>query len=144
MTQEEILKQEILDKTKEYYELVHKKDKTKIFEATKSKINYAGRVFDEKELVNLVDSSLDFWLTYGNYSKKFEKNLAEYLKIKWAFLIQSNPDKTGMQSLRVCSSAKTNNLSCGHWVIALLRFSSKLWQIITSCLLIFSIICLQI
>lgn len=89
MTQEEILKQEILDKTKEYYELVHKKDKTKIFEATKSKINYAGRVFDEKELVNLVDSSLDFWLTYGNYSKKFEKNLAEYLKIKWAFLVNS-------------------------------------------------------
>lgn len=89
MTQEEILKQEILDKTKEYYELVHKKDKTKIFEATKSKINYAGRVFDEKELVNLVDSSLDFWLTYGNYSKKFEKDLAEYLKIKWAFLVNS-------------------------------------------------------
>lgn len=89
MTQEEILKQEILDKTKEYYELVHKKDKTNFFEATKSKINYAGRVFDEKELVNLVDSSLDFWLTYGNYSKKFEKSLAEYLKIKWAFLVNS-------------------------------------------------------
>lgn len=89
MTQEEILKQEILNKTKEYYELVHKKDKTKNFEATKSKINYAGRVFDEKELVNLVDSSLDFWLTYGNYSKKFEKDLAKYLNIRWAFLVNS-------------------------------------------------------
>ncbi len=89
MTQEEILKQEILNKTKEYYELVHKKDKTKNFEANTSRINYAGRVFDEKELVNLVDSSLDFWLTYGNYSKKFEKDLANYLNIKWAFLVNS-------------------------------------------------------
>ena len=37
----------------------------------------------------MVDSSLDFWLTYGNYSKKFEKDLAKYLNIKWAFLVNS-------------------------------------------------------
>ena len=42
------------------------------------------------------------------------------------------------------NGTKTNSLSCGHWAIALLRFSSKSWQMITSCLLIFSIICLQI
>jgi len=89
MTQIEQLKQEILQKTKEYYELAHKPNQTKAFVAGKSRVNYAGRVFDEREMVNLVDSSLDFWLTYGDYSKKFEKQLAEYLDVRWAFLVNS-------------------------------------------------------
>ncbi|MCK9373417.1 MAG: lipopolysaccharide biosynthesis protein RfbH [Sulfuricurvum sp.] len=89
MTQQEALKQEILAKTKEYYELVHKPQQEKEFVAGKSRVNYAGRVFDEKEMVNLVDSSLDFWLTYGSYSKIFEKKLAEYLGVRWAFLVNS-------------------------------------------------------
>jgi CDP-6-deoxy-D-xylo-4-hexulose-3-dehydrase len=37
----------------------------------------------------LIESSLDFWLTYGEYSKKFEKKLAEYLNVKWTFLVNS-------------------------------------------------------
>ena len=37
----------------------------------------------------LVDSSLDFWLTYGDYSKKFEKQLSKYLGVRWAFLVNS-------------------------------------------------------
>lgn len=89
MTQEEQLKQEILDKTKQYYELVHKKNQNKPFVAGQSRVNYAGRVFDEKEMINLVDSSLDFWLTYGDYSKKFEKELAKFLGVRWAFLVNS-------------------------------------------------------
>lgn len=89
MTQEEQLKKEILDKTKQYYELVHKKNQTKPFVAGQSRVNYAGRVFDEKEMMNLVDSSLDFWLTYGDYSKKFEKELAKFLGVRWAFLVNS-------------------------------------------------------
>ncbi|MCD8544055.1 MAG: lipopolysaccharide biosynthesis protein RfbH [Sulfurospirillum cavolei] len=89
MTKEQQLKQEILAKTKEYYELVHKVNQTKPFVAGKSRVNYAGRVFDEKEMINLVDSSLDFWLTYGDYSKKFEKELAQFLGVRWAFLVNS-------------------------------------------------------
>ena len=89
MTKEEQLKQEILDKTKEYYELVHKPNQEKEFIDRESRVNYAGRVFDEKEMEYLVDSSLDFWLTYGDYSKKFEKKLAEYLNVRWAFLVNS-------------------------------------------------------
>ena len=61
----------------------------KEFVAGKSRVNYAGRVFDEKEMINLVDSSLDFWLTYGDYSKQFEKKLAEYLGVRWTFLVNS-------------------------------------------------------
>ena len=52
-------------------------------------MNYAGRVFDDTEMRYLVDSSLDFWLTYGNYSKKFEKQLSEYLNVRWTFLVNS-------------------------------------------------------
>ena len=89
MTKEEQLKQEILNKTKEYYELVHKPQQTKKFVDGESRVNYAGRVFDEKEMLNLVDSSLDFWLTYGSYSKEFEKKLSEYLNVRWTFLVNS-------------------------------------------------------
>ena len=89
MTQAEQLKQEILGKTKEYYELVHKPVQVKEFIAGKSRVNYAGRVFDETEMQYLVDSSLDFWLTYGDYSKKFEKELAKFLNVRWAFLVNS-------------------------------------------------------
>ena len=89
MTQQEQLKQEILQKTKEYYELVHKPQQEKKFVAGTSRVNYAGRVFDEIEMQYLVDSSLDFWLTYGDYSKKFEKKLSEFLGVRWSFLVNS-------------------------------------------------------
>ncbi len=88
MTKQEKLKKEILQKVSDYYELVHKPQEEK-FTKGKTRVNYAGRVFDEKELQNLVDSSLDFWLTYGKYSKVFEKKLAEYLGIRWALLVNS-------------------------------------------------------
>jgi len=89
MTQAAQLKQDILDKTKEYYELVHKVQQDKKFVEGESRVNYAGRVFDETEMQYLVDSSLDFWLTYGDYSKKFEKQLSEYLNVRWSFLVNS-------------------------------------------------------
>jgi CDP-6-deoxy-D-xylo-4-hexulose-3-dehydrase len=89
MTKQEELKQEILDKTKEYYELVHKPQQEKKFIDGESRVNYAGRVFDEVEMQYLVDSSLDFWLTYGDYSKKFEKQLSKYLNVRWSFLVNS-------------------------------------------------------
>jgi len=89
MTREERLKQEILQKTKEYYELVHKPKQDAPFISGESRVNYAGRVFDETEMQYLVDSSLDFWLTYGDYSKKFEKALAKFLNVRWAFLVNS-------------------------------------------------------
>jgi CDP-6-deoxy-D-xylo-4-hexulose-3-dehydrase len=89
MTKQEELKQEILQKTKEYYELVHKPQQIKKFIDGESRVNYAGRVFDDTEMRYLVDSSLDFWLTYGDYSKKFEKELAKFLNVRWAFLVNS-------------------------------------------------------
>jgi CDP-6-deoxy-D-xylo-4-hexulose-3-dehydrase len=81
-----IVRKEILEKVKEYYNL---KYQNKLFEAGKSKVNYAGRVFDEKELINLVDSSLDFWLTEGRYSESFSEKICEFLNVEFAILTNS-------------------------------------------------------
>ena len=52
-------------------------------------VRYAGRYFDEKELVNLVDCSLDFWLTAGRYAEEFEATLAEFLGLQDVLLVNS-------------------------------------------------------
>ena len=88
MTMEE-LRKEILEKTAEYYRLVHKAKQEADFVPGKSRVNYAGRVFDEREMQNLVDASLEFWLTYGHWSRQFEKVLAEYLGVRFAMLVNS-------------------------------------------------------
>ncbi len=84
----EKLKQSILEQVKEYYHLAHDTSGRE-FIPGKSKVNYGGRVFDEHEMVNLVDSSLEFWLTYGRYSREFEQRLSEYLGIEFALLVNS-------------------------------------------------------
>ncbi len=88
MTKEK-LKDEILKKVGEYYKIAHQPKQNAPFVAGKSKINYAGRVFDKKELEYLVDSSLDFWLTAGKYSEKFERKLAQFLGVKCTYLVNS-------------------------------------------------------
>lgn len=53
------------------------------------RINYAGRVYDEEELCNLVDASLDFWLTAGKYTEEFESGLGKYLDIPYCSVVNS-------------------------------------------------------
>ena len=50
---------------------------------------YAGRVYDEEEVVNLVDSALEFWLTGGRYTEEFESGLAEFLGVKHCSFVNS-------------------------------------------------------
>jgi len=88
MKESEIIKNEILERVKLYYDAL-KNENAGTFISGKSRVNYAGRVYDDKEIVNLVDSSLEFWLTYGRYSAEFEKKLSEYLGVKWSFLVNS-------------------------------------------------------
>ncbi len=86
MKTSEDIRNEILKLTKEYYQ---QKFANTAFIPGKSKINYAGRVFDEKELVNLVDSSLDFWLTAGRYSQDFTEKLEDFFNIANIILTNS-------------------------------------------------------
>lgn len=83
----ENLKQEILEKVKEYHDI--KFGDKKDFAEGETYINYGGRFFDEQEMVNLVDSSLDFWLTSGPWVKKFETKMAKYLNVKYCSLTNS-------------------------------------------------------
>ncbi len=52
-------------------------------------IRYAGKVYDENEVVNLVDSALEFWLTSGRFTREFEKKFGEYIGVKYVNLVNS-------------------------------------------------------
>lgn len=80
MSKKDELKQQILDLTREYYREVHGQKKE--FKQGETFVNYGGRYFDDAEVVNLVDSSLDFWLTAGPWAHKFETRLANWLGVK--------------------------------------------------------------
>lgn len=87
MVNKEELKKQILELTREYYKKVH--GKAQEFVPGKSRVNYGGRYFDAEEMVNLVDSSLDFWLTAGPWANKFEKRFAQWLGVKYCSLVNS-------------------------------------------------------
>lgn len=53
------------------------------------RVAYASRVFDEKEMLALTDATLDFWLTTGRFSDKFEKEFASWIGVKYAHLVNS-------------------------------------------------------
>lgn len=83
--QKERDKQEILQLVEEYCEKYHRK---KPF-SEGDKINYAARVYGAEEMTNLVNSALDFWLTSGEYTERFEREFAAFLGVKQAFLVNS-------------------------------------------------------
>ena len=79
-------REEILAMVAEYADRFH--NQTKEF-SPGDRIPYASRVYDKQEMVNLVDSSLEFWLTSGRYTDEFEKKLAEYLHVRYCSLVNS-------------------------------------------------------
>lgn len=83
-TKEEANK-EILNSVAEYYKKYMVKPEYK----DGDRISYASRVFDEKEMMNLVDSALEFWLTSGRYTDQFEKQLGVYLGTPFVSLVNS-------------------------------------------------------
>ena len=87
MAKKEELKAQILELTREYYKEVHAQKKD--FEPGKSFVHYGGRYFNDEEMVNLVDSSLDFWLTQGPWTHKFERRLADWLGVKFCAVTNS-------------------------------------------------------
>lgn len=83
---EKRIRNEILSLVRELYQ---NKFKNRAFIPGKTPVRYAGRVFDEKEMINLVDSSLDFWLTAGRYSEEFESLFADFFGVSDAILVNS-------------------------------------------------------
>ncbi len=76
----------ILEIVKEYCGAFHNQKKP--FKEG-DRIPYASRVYDSDEMVNLVDSSLEFWLTAGRYTDEFEEKLSKYLGVKYCALVNS-------------------------------------------------------
>jgi CDP-6-deoxy-D-xylo-4-hexulose-3-dehydrase len=92
---------EILDKVRQLYA----QRKPEPFIPGESRIPYAGRIYDEKELVSLVDASLDFWLTAGRYVDQFERNLAAFLGVNYCLLTNSG-SSANLLALSALTSSK--------------------------------------
>lgn len=83
---EEEARKEILSMVEGYYQTFHAK-KEDFKEG--DRISYAARVYDQDEMCNLVDSALEFWLTSGRYTEQFEKELADYIGVRFCSLVNS-------------------------------------------------------
>ena len=78
-------REEILSLVKEYCEQYHNQKSWQ----EGDRISYASRVYDSDEMVNLVDSGLEFWLTSGRYTDRFEREFAKYLGVPYCSLVNS-------------------------------------------------------
>lgn len=83
---EDEARKEILSMVEEYYKTFHVKNEEY---QEGGRISYASRVYDQDEMCNLVDSALEFWLTSGRYTQQFEKELAEYIGVRFCSLVNS-------------------------------------------------------
>ena len=86
---EQELRVEILDLVRQYVAAVHRPTLSKPAVPGASRMSYGGRIFDENEVLNLVESSLDFWLTYGRFCREFETRLAKTLAVSKALMVNS-------------------------------------------------------
>ena len=98
---ERLLRQQASDAAIAYYHHVHAPKKAF---TPGDRIPYAARVFDENEIVNLVDSSLDFWLTTGRYAERFEQEFARFLHVAHCSLVNSGSSANLLAFMALTSS----------------------------------------
>ena len=112
METEKEIRKEILEKVKEFYRTRKKQEK---FVSGQSRVHYAGRIFDEKEMMNLVDASLDFWLTAGRYAKQFENDFAKFLGIEHCLLTNSGSSANllAVSALKLKPGDEVITTACG-------------------------------
>jgi CDP-6-deoxy-D-xylo-4-hexulose-3-dehydrase len=100
-TRDQELRERVINAARTYYEFKHKNKKPFV---PGDRIPYAGRVFDEKEITALIDSSLDFWLTTGRYAEKFETDFAKFLGVKHCSLTNSGSSANLLAFMALTSS----------------------------------------
>ena len=109
------LRKEILKSVARYYEVAHA-DRT--FVRGKSRVQYAGRVYDEKEMVGMVDAVLDFWLTAGPRTQEFEHVLAEFIGTREVIPVNSGSSANLVAVTTLCSKQlRGRRLEAGDEVI---------------------------
>lgn len=107
MTKKE-LHDQILELVKKYCDTYHNQETQ--FKPG-DRIPYASRVYDHDEMMNLVDSALEFWLTAGRYTAQFEREFAKYLDVKFCSLVNSG------SSANLCAFMALTSLLLGNRAI---------------------------
>jgi CDP-6-deoxy-D-xylo-4-hexulose-3-dehydrase len=110
-----VLREQIAELVRQYYQ---QQFANRTFTAGTDLVHYAGRVFDADELCNLVDASLDFFLTANRYSDTFEADFAEYLGVSHGLLVNSG-SSANLLALSALTSPKLGprRLKAGDEVI---------------------------
>ncbi len=114
MSNESNLRQEISARVEEIYRLRKSEEK---FIPGKTKVNYSGRVFDEKEMVAVVDSVIDFWLTLGIRGREFCEEFRNYLGLKHCLVTNSGSSSNLAAISALCSPIIVNPMKAGDEVI---------------------------
>ena len=94
------LRARILDMVREYYSTAHAK---KPFEPGKTRVNYSGRVYDDREMVSLTEAALDFWLTLGPFGEKFEARMQEFYDSRDFVLVNSGSSANLLMVSTICA-----------------------------------------
>ena len=103
MTDSERLRAEIAHKVTEYFRLEHA---PRQFVPHKTRVQYAGRVFDERDMTNMVDAVLDFWLTAGPYAHQFEEKMGEFLGVREIVPVNSGSSANLVAVTALCSERR--------------------------------------
>ncbi len=114
MSNDKKIKQQIFELAEEYYNIVHKDKK---FIAGETKVPYAGRVFDQKEIINGIDSILQYWLTSGPFTDEFENIMKNYFSSFSSLLVNSGSSANLLMIATLCSNNTKNKLNPGDEVI---------------------------
>ncbi len=114
MEREQQLQQEIMQKVEELYRL---RENKREFIPGKTKIHYAGRVYDEKEMQAIIKSALDFHLTLGKEGQAFTAAFQEYMGMRHALVTNSGSSANLLAMSALCSKNIPKPLMPGDEVI---------------------------
>lgn len=108
------IEREIMSLVREYHDVAHRR---RPFEPGKTKVAYAGRVFDERELQAGVESVLQYWLTAGPFAKRFEESMRGFFGSQAALLVNSGSSANLLMVATLCSPQVKGRLVPGDEVI---------------------------
>lgn len=114
MSNAETLRQSILAQVAKYYQEVHAE---RPFIPGKTKVQYAGRVYDASEMQQMTSAVLDFWLTAGPYAEKFEQKLGGFLGVREVVPVNSGSSANLVAVTTLCSGQLRRPLEPGDEVI---------------------------
>ena len=101
------LKEQILGLVQEYYQVAHEKP---AFVPGQSRVPYAGRVYDAREMTLLADSALDFWLTAGPYADRFERRMRQFFGCRDFLLVNSGSSANLLMLSTLCAPGLAREL----------------------------------